>query len=285
LNWLVFHIVSGQAFFTGIAMVIGAAFVSMCRSTACSKRLTALFGAIGVLAIVTSSTAIPYGYYGAAGAVMLVWMLAIGRRSGCRWAASGVIAVWIGAACAEAPYHFVPPLRPVSQRSITVIGDSISAGMGAGDKAETWPRILARTRQVEVDDISHPGETAASALKRVQQHRIRSPVVVLEIGGNDLLGATSAARFADDLDALLTHLSAPDRQIVMFELPLPPFYHEYGRVQRTAASKHKVVLVPKRVLLSILAGEGATLDTIHLTQAGHQAMADRVWQLVQDAYK
>jgi acyl-CoA thioesterase-1 len=195
------------------------------------------------------------------------------------------IAVWIIAACAEAPYHFTRPLRPVSQRSITVIGDSISAGMGAEDKAETWPRILARIRQLELHDISHPGETAASALKRVRQHPIRSPVVVLEIGGNDLLGATSAARFADDLDALLTHLSAPDRQIVMFELPLPPFYHEYGRVQRTAAAKHKVVLVPKRVLLSILADEGATLDTIHLTQPGHQVMADRVWQLVQDAYE
>jgi acyl-CoA thioesterase I len=285
LNWLVFHIVSGQAFFTGIALVIGAAFISTCRSTRWSKRLIALFSTIGVLAIVISSTAIPYWYYGAAGAAMLVWMVSIGRRGWRRWAASAVIAVWIGAACAELPYHFTRPLRPVSQRSITVIGDSISAGMGAEDKAATWPRILAGTRQVELHDLSHPGDTVASALKRVQQHPIRSPVIVVEIGGNDLLGATSAAQFADDLDALLTHLSAPGRQIVMFELPLPPFYHEYGRIQRTAASKHKVFLVPKRVLLSILAGEGATLDTIHLTQAGHRAMADRVWQLVQDAYE
>lgn len=147
-----FHIVSGQAFFTGIALVIGAVLVSTCRFTAWSKRLTALFGAIGVLAIVTSSTAIPYGYYGAAGAVTLIWMVTINRRTWRRWAASAVIAVWIGAACAEAPYHFTQPLRPVSQRSLTVIGDSISAGMGADDKAETWPRILAHTRQVEVHD-------------------------------------------------------------------------------------------------------------------------------------
>jgi acyl-CoA thioesterase I len=70
----------------------------------------------------------------------------------------------------------------------------------------------------------------------------------------------------------------------MFELPLPPFNHEYGRIQRSLALKHKVLLVPKRVFLSILAASDSTLDTIHLSQAGHQAMAACVWQLVSSAY-
>ena len=86
------------------------------------------------------------------------------------------------------------------------------------------------------------------------------------------------------MNALLAELNKNDRQLVMFELPLPPFYHEYGRLQRAAARRHGIRLVPKRVFLSILAGNGSTLDTIHLSQAGHQQMAETVWQLIGPAY-
>ncbi len=107
---------------------------------------------------------------------------------------------------------------------------------------------------------------------------------MIEIGGNDLLGSTSSAQFARDLDALLDHVSSPKRQVMMLELPLPPFNHEYGRIQRSLAGKHNVSLVPKRVFLSILAGNDSTLDTIHLSQAGHQQMAACVWRLVGSAF-
>lgn len=138
----------------------------------------------------------------------------------------------------------------------------------------------ANQRDLKVQDVSHVGETAAAALKRVSSIEIDSPLVIVEIGGNDLLGITSSARFARDLDALLSALTASQRQIVMFELPLPPFCHEYGRIQRTLARKHGVALIPKRVLLSILAPSESTLDTIHFSQSGHQQMADCIWRVI-----
>ena len=70
----------------------------------------------------------------------------------------------------------------------------------------------------------------------------------------------------------------------MFELPLPPFYHEFGRIQRSLARKYGVALIPKRVLLSVLAGSDSTVDTIHLTQAGQRRMAASVWRLLSGAY-
>lgn len=51
------------------------------------------------------------------------------------------------------------------------------------------------------------------------------------------------------------------------------------------ASKHDVVLVPKRVLMGVLARGDATLDSIHLSQAGHEQMADAVWQIVGPAFR
>ena len=160
----------------------------------------------------------------------------------------------------------------------------MTAGVGGNETSETWPTLLARQHQLEVQDISHIGETAASALQRVKSHQLTASVIVVEIGGNDVLGSTSSSQFEKDLDALLLYLAKEDRQVVMFELPLPPFFHEYGRVQRQLAAKYNVKLVPKRIFLSVIAGDESTLDTIHLSQSGHQIMADCVWHQVSSAF-
>jgi acyl-CoA thioesterase-1 len=239
---------------------------------------------IGVLAIVISSTAISYWYYALTAIVTLAWI-----ASGCfgKWRRGATIAfavVWLVAALVELPYLITPSLSTAASRGITIVGDSVTAGVGGDEKSETWPKILAREHDLDVQDISHMGDTASSALKRVRVQGVNAPVVVVEIGGNDLLGSTTSAQFAQDLDALLTQLVAADRQIVMFELPLPPFCHEYGRIQRSLAAKHNVKLIPKRVFLAVVASSDSTLDSIHLSQTGHQQMADVVWGIVQSAY-
>lgn len=284
MNWLVFHIVSGQAFFTGVALLVFAAWASS-QSRPIFRRAVVLAFLVGVIAVAVSSTAIPYWYYAIAVAVSIAWMVSRFKPAWRGWAAKAMAAVWIVAALVELPYHFTPRLTAAPVRSLTVIGDSVTAGVGGNETAETWPETLAREHQLQVQDISHVGETTASALKRAQAQEIASPVVFVEIGGNDILGSTSSEQFARDLDALLAHLSQSGRQVILFELPLPPFYHQYGRAQRAAAAKYNVLLVPKRVFLSVLAGEASTLDTIHLSQSGHQAMADCVWRLVKPAYE
>ncbi|HUS39386.1 MAG TPA: GDSL-type esterase/lipase family protein [Pirellulales bacterium] len=284
MNWLVYHIVSGHAFFTGVTLLIIAA-VSSTRSHPIVRRVTVLTFLVGVIAVVVSSTAIPYWYYGIAVVATLAWIASRYRKRWRRWAPYAVSSVWLIAAFIELPYHFTHALRPTPTRTITIIGDSVTAGVGGDETAETWPSILAREHSLQVQDISHMGATAASALKRAKSHSIKSYLVVIEIGGNDLLGSTTSSQFARDLDALLAHLAAEDRQLIMFELPLPPFYHEYGRVQRSVAAKHNVALVPKRVFLSVIAGSDSTFDTIHLSQSGHQFMADCVWRLVKSAFE
>lgn len=284
MNPLVYHIVSGQSFFTGIGLLIIAAVASG-RTESAYGRVTVFAFLVGVIAVVTSSTAIPYWYYGATAAVTLFWIAAYFRKSWRRWARNGFIAVWVLAAAIEIPYHQMPTLSPAPDRTVTIIGDSVTAGVGGDETSETWPTILAREHELQVQDISHMGETAASALTRLKSNAITSSVIVVEIGGNDVLGSTTSAQFARDMDALLLHLSTPERQVVMFELPLPPFFHEFGRVQRSVAAKYDVKLVPKRVFLSVIAGTHSTMDSIHLSQSGHQFMANTVWNLLQPAFR
>lgn len=283
MNWLVYHIVSGHAFFSGIALLVFAALASTASRPILSRGSVLAF-VIGVIAVMISSTAIPYWYYALATVVTLAWIASRYKKSWRCWAPYATAVAWLIAAFLEIPYHIIHSLKPTGNRRIAIIGDSVTAGVGGDERSETWPSILAREHRLEVQDISHVGENAASALKRAKSHQITARVVVVEIGGNDILGSTSSAQFASDLDALLASLVAADRQIVMLELPLPPFYHEFGRVQRAVAAKHNVILIPKRVFLSVIAGSDSTLDTIHLSQSGHQFMADCVWRLVKSAF-
>ncbi|WP_254512922.1 SGNH/GDSL hydrolase family protein [Anatilimnocola floriformis] len=281
MNPLVYHIASGQCFFSGIALLVAAAFLRQ-RAGNLWRRLTWLAMFLGLLAVTLSSTAIPYWFYAIAIVATLPWFSIHYQQHWLHWAPHAMIAAWLIAAAVEVPYHALPTIKPTANRALTILGDSVTAGVG-DDQTETWPKIIAREHQLEVQDISHVGETAASALKRIQKTPPTAPLVIVEIGGNDLLGSTTSAQFDHDLNALLAELSKRDCQIIMFELPLPPFYHEYGRVQRAAAKRHHVALIPKRGFLSILAGNGSTLDSIHLSQAGHQRMAEMVWQLIEPA--
>ncbi len=284
MNPLVYHCVSGHSFFTGVALLMLAAVVSV-RPKPAIKRVPTFAFLAGATAVALSSTPIPYWFCVTAGLVTGAWLVSRNKKPWGAQTAYAMVAVWFLAAALEAPYHIGPAIQPAIERKLTVIGDSVTAGVGGDEKSERWPAILARQHDLAVQDISHMGETVASALKRAQDHKIESQVVLLEIGGNDVLGATTVAEFERGLNRLLAHVTEHNRQVIMFELPLPPFFHEYGRVQRTAAWKHGVRLVPKRVFLSVIAGSDSTLDTIHLSQPGHELMASTVWQIVDAAFE
>ena len=110
-------------------------------------------------------------------------------------------------------------------------------------------------------------------------------LVLLEIGGNDFFGETRPRAFASGLDRLLASVCRPGRVVIMLELPLPPAYNEYGRIQRRLATKYNVILIPRRVLLGVLERPGATVDSVHLSRQGHRWMAETVWRVVAGAYE
>ncbi len=164
-----------------------------------------------------------------------------------------------------------------------MIGDSVSAGVREGEEG-TWPKRLAREQHIDIRDLSKMGATVGSARKQAEQIGAESGLVLLEIGGNDLLGSTAPEQFEDGLDALLAEVCRCDRTVVMLELPLPPFCNRFGMIQRRLAAKHEVFLVPRRIFIGVLTTPGATIDGIHLSVSGHAQMAEALWQAIGPAY-
>jgi acyl-CoA thioesterase-1 len=236
---------------------------------------------IGIVIVVFSATPLPVWLYLLTAAAVIAWLVAENRsaqrRDGVRVAAAIVL---VFAACHEARYHFRPaiPARGASGGggdTLYVIGDSISAAF-AGSKRSAWPQLLAEAHNINVVNLARAGAKSRTILPTVEKIGTGRCVVLIEIGGNDVLGNTPPDAFETDLDRLLSAVVRDDRLIVMLELPLFPFQNRYGSIQRRLARQHGVVLVPKRFFARVLATPQATTDGVHLTQSGHERMAEVV---------
>ena len=284
MNWVVFQIASGRVFFVALALLVAA--VGLRSSVAPRLRRGATWCLLmGLIGLSVSAAPLPIWAY----AVILLsivvgwWANRFGANAATATAISALALLGVG--LHEVRYQIMPVLTAVHGRQIAVIGDSITAGHGESDLTRKWPAILRDRHGVAVEDHSKAGATAASAAKGLEQASIAAPVVIVEIGGNDFLGGGSVEDFEEGLEALLRAVCKPGRQVVMFELSIPPLYEGFGRVQRDLASRHGVALIPKRILLSVIEAADATVDSLHLTQQGHDEMAAVVWALLEPAIR
>lgn len=316
MNPLVFHLVSGDAFFTGHALLILALLlrlrsnkasgfeVSPETDTAASLSVSggdrlALRHAVGNIRGVALSlmlgmfliagTAIPTSAinYMLWGAIAISWHFTEGQlHAGTSTRPLGVFVFVLlvsSSMFVELTYRAKPAFVQNVSSTVTVLGDSVSAGIGEGG-IETWPQILSREFPVSVVDYSAMGATIGSELQKLQNRVIPAGLVIVELGGNDVLGDTSVSQFRRDLDEFLTILVTQSDAVVMFELSVPPFYNRFGSVQRCLARKHGVQLISRRIFADVLRERSSTLDTIHLSTDGHRRMAQSVWSQIHSAF-
>lgn len=273
---IAFHLFSGHAWFTAGAVVLAVALVDLSRAFVRHPRVASaarVAGLIACAAAALSGTPAPL-WLAIAAIVPLGVMLFVTIGSpgdAIRRTVAGATLLVAGAAiAAEVPYHFTASTPQRSSRPIVVIGDSLSSG-GFGEGAP-WPAILATSRRVT--NASQPSENVSLALRDVVsllREATADTIVVLEIGGNDMLDRKPAAEFERDLHALVRE--AAGRTVVMLELPVMPGMWRFGAAQRRVAQAAGVVLVPKRVLARVLTRPSNTVDGIHLTQRGHDELA------------
>jgi acyl-CoA thioesterase I len=209
----------------------------------------------------------------------VLWFIASNRSSGrwLRWrpAATAVLAVLLLALTAiEFSYRKMPVITGKPSDHLVIIGDSISSGIDT--RVQSWPLVLERTTGIAVKNLARPGAQSRDGLTMAEKLTPEDHVVLIEIGGNDLLEGVSSEEFGKALDALLSKVIAPGRTVVMFELPLFPHKMAYGRIQRGLAAKYGVWLVPKRLFADVIGGANATSDGLHLSNAGTHRMADLV---------
>lgn len=273
-QFLVRHFAGGDALFSGLALMGCAAGCGSFVRSGWRRRCVRMVGILGGAIVALSAVPLPTWMYAIGAICGIAWLAALGGESRRRGFA---FASWLLAWCAAAAgMEIAFRTRPIFPGRLfprmVVIGDSLSAGIDADEAV--WPARFARATGIDVIDLSRAGATTRSALDQADGIEHDAALVLIEIGGNDLLGGRSSAEFGEDLDRLLRALAGPNRGIVLLELPLPPFCNGYGRRQRELAARYDAAIIPRCVLARALFAAGATVDDLHLSEAGHAALAE-----------
>jgi acyl-CoA thioesterase I len=291
LNLFLYHLASGQAWFScGLLVLLIAALDTFGNFDKHPRlvRLARLLLVIAVLLAGASATPAPL-WLAIPLAISCLAYIGFGfahpvRQRRIALATCAGFSV-LAALAVELPYHLAqPPHWPRPQR-LYIVSDSLAAGRGR--EQTTWPRLLAARTPIDVRDLSFQGANTRLALRKLtaalEGVDSQEAWVLVSIGGNDMLGRTSAEDFGKDLEQLLAVARgdpARPRTVIMQELPLIPGAWAFGAEQRRLAAKFEVVLIPKRLLAGVVLTEENVVDGLHLSAAGHERMAELLAQWV-----
>jgi acyl-CoA thioesterase I len=165
---------------------------------------------------------------------------------------------------------------------VLIVGDSITAGFGV-DADEAWPARLARRTGWRVVAAGINGERTAGGRARlpalIDEHA--PALVLIELGGNDLLRGVPAAEIAGNLDAMIATARGRGARVALIAAPQPSALGVLtglapAGVHVEIAKRAKVPLVEK-ALPSVLSDETLRQDPLHPNAAGHDALAERAW--------
>lgn len=286
MSWLdhpAYLLIDGTGFLVGILALLVGGFVLPRITGPRWKSVIRLGMILGFLLVVISAAPIPHVFY-------LVWaVLALILITQPRWSATrpgkaiclgsyALIAVIM--IVTETAYWFPGRVRLDPARPVYVIGDSITAGITKRG-ITLWPDLLRQKTGLTCINLALPGATLESALaQQTKGIQGKHHTVILEIGGNDLLGDTDDDAFAANLETLVKALEGPLVTPVMFELPLYPFRNRIGMIQRRIAAEHRIYLIPRRILLAVIRHDANTVDGLHLSQLGQEALAEKIQEFI-----
>jgi lysophospholipase L1-like esterase len=190
-----------------------------------------------------------------------------------------LVAVLFLAACDRGPT--LPQLQP--HDVIVAFGDSLTHGTGASEST-AYPAVLATLTGRTVINAGVPGDTTASALERLpavlEEHRPR--LVLLCLGGNDMLRRHPEAETENNLRLLVRTIRASGAEVMLIAVPAPKLFGGapdfYARVADDLA-----LPLENEVFNDVLKDNRLKADPIHANAAGYRIVAERLAQFLREA--
>lgn len=284
------YFASGESLYLGAALLLLAVVVPAVLKHACVFRLRNVVAWIGLILMVMACPPFSLAVDLTSSAVFVLWFITSNQASQSRAAKKlqrgstlVLAALLIVLPAIESSHRRMPKITGSSSDHLVVIGDSISSGIDP--QVQAWPLVLQQTCGVEVRNLAKPGAQVTDGLLIARGLKDEDHLVVIEIGGNDLLMGVSSGEYGKALDTLLSKIAAPNRTILMFELPLLPNKIAYGQIQRHLSEKYGVWLIPKKYFAQVIDDANATTDGLHLSASGAHRMAALVAQVVSPCLK
>lgn len=164
--------------------------------------------------------------------------------------------------------------------AIMCFGDSLTRGYGA-TTGHDYPSLLAADLGREVVNAGRDGDTTASALARLQQDVLawEPRLVIVGLGGNDVLQQLPQSTSMQNLDTIVSHIVNAGAMVVLVHAKFGLFDDPYIDGFKSIAKEHGALIV-EDVLDDILGRPSRMYDQIHPNDAGYALVAERISAVV-----
>ncbi|MDB5494123.1 MAG: arylesterase [Phenylobacterium sp.] len=191
----------------------------------------------------------------------------------------------------------VLPARALAARGqvVTILGDSITAGLGLPARDALPNQLHLALERLGAPNLVRgagvSGDTSAGGLARVDfSVQPDTAVVVVALGGNDLLQGLDPKTTRANLDQIIRRLKQRHKGVVLAGINAPPeigrsYAHDFDAVFSSLARTHHVALYPD--LLAGVARNPALNqgDGLHPNARGVQIVANRLAPVVAKVLK
>jgi lysophospholipase L1-like esterase len=177
-----------------------------------------------------------------------------------------------------------PPLPRLGAGDVIVaFGDSLTYGTGAAEN-ESYPAVLAQLTGRKVVRAGAPGEITAQALRRLpgvlSEHKPR--LVIVCLGGNDMLRKVSEAETIANLRAIVRKVNDSGAHAVLVGVPRPALLTSAPKFYAEIAQEFGIPYEGAAVT-SVLYKPEFKSDPIHPNAAGYRRIAEAIAGLLRRA--
>ena len=192
---------------------------------------------------------------------------------------SAFLIIVLLAACGGAPT--LPKLN--AGDVIVAFGDSLTYGTGAETQA-AYPAVLSTLVDHPIVNAGVPGETTDEAIARLPEvlTEYQPKLVLLCLGGNDMLHKTAASTIAQNLRAMIHAIQASGAAVVLIGVPEPKLFGGAPAFYATIADDLKLPYEGK-VFNEVLRNPSLKSDPIHANAEGYRLVAQRLALLLKSS--
>lgn len=187
--------------------------------------------------------------------------------------------LWLGA-CSDKPSAQKLP----NSATIVALGDSLTYGYGV-DKSQSYPAILAKKSGKKIINAGINGNTSADVLARLDEIIAKKPdLVLLGVGGNDVLRRVPSHQTQDNLTAIIKKLQQHHIAVVLIAQPHLSASALFGRASDNPiyarVAKDTGVPLLDGAWSRVLSDDKLKSDQIHGNADGYKEFADELYDFL-----
>jgi acyl-CoA thioesterase I len=177
-----------------------------------------------------------------------------------------------------------PPVPRLDESDVVLaFGDSLTHGVGAHSE-ESYPALLSRLIGRRVVNAGVPGETSAEGLRRLPQalEEYRPKVLLLCLGGNDMLRRIPESQIAANLRAMVRMARSQGIGVVLIGVPEPKLFGGAPTFYADIAEEFGLPYEAD-VMNEVLRTPSLKSDAVHANAVGYRRVAEALADLLKQA--